>query len=127
MTVGIQINAIRAFGCHGLSDEERARPQPFEVDLEVWLLDDSAVTSDDIDDTVDYDSMASIAVDVVEGSQCKLLEHLAGSIGTRILEQHAALVKSVSVTVRKLHPPMAYHLGSVGVCVEQQLAASAGQ
>jgi dihydroneopterin aldolase len=120
MGVIIKIDSIRAFGRHGLSDEERSRPQPFEVDLNVRLADDEAIRSDNIEDTIDYDNIVSIAVDAVENTQCKLIEHLAGSIGRRILDGHRDRIESVSVTVRKLHPPMSYHVGSVGVCVEQR-------
>ncbi len=120
MAVVINIDSIRAFGRHGLSDEERSRPQPFEVDLKVTLAGDEAVQSDEITDTVDYDRIVSIAVETVENTQCKLIEHLAGSIGRLIMDEHRDKMESVSVTVRKLHPPMVYHVGSVGVCVEQR-------
>ncbi len=118
MGVIINIDSVRAFGRHGLSDEERSRPQPFEVDLKVCLVNDEAARSDSIEDTIDYDSIVSITVEAVESTQCKLIEHLAGLIGGRIMDSHGDKVESVSVTVRKLHPPMTYHVGSVGVCVE---------
>jgi dihydroneopterin aldolase len=120
MVAVINIESVRVFGRHGLSDEERSRPQPFEVDLKVTLAGDEGVWSDEITDTIDYDSIVSIAVDTVENTQCKLIEHLAGLIGRIIMDEYRDKVESISVTVRKLHPPMIYHVGSVGVCVEQR-------
>lgn len=34
----IQLRGIRATGIHGVLPEERVRPQPFEVDLDLWPL-----------------------------------------------------------------------------------------
>jgi dihydroneopterin aldolase len=76
----IELRGLRALGTHGVLPEERTRPQPFEVDidLEVDLLD--AGRSDDLADTVDYGTVAEAVVAAVAGPHLDLLEALAERI-----------------------------------------------
>jgi dihydroneopterin aldolase len=77
---GIELRGLRALGAHGVLQEERDRPQPFEVDidLEVDLL--GAGRSDDLSDTVDYGTVAEAVVAAVAGPHLDLLEALAERI-----------------------------------------------
>jgi dihydroneopterin aldolase len=97
--------------------EEQARPQPFEVDLELRLDLAPAGRSDALSDTVDYDGLAARVVNIVERGGCALLETLA----TRIAEATKAdpRVQSVVVTVRKLRPPVPVDLDHVAVRIER--------
>ena len=61
----IQLRGIRATGIHGVLPEERVRPQPFEVDLDLWVDLATAGASDRLDDTVDYAGIADVAIGVV--------------------------------------------------------------
>ena len=76
----IELRGLRALGTHGVLPEERERPQPFEVDvdLEVDLL--LAGRSDDLADTVDYGTVAEAVVAAVAGPHLDLLEALAERI-----------------------------------------------
>jgi|SRR5579872_3956746 len=86
-------------GRHGVSDEERSRPQPFTVDIEVEADLARAGAGDDIVDTVDYRKLRSIAKDVITGEPAHLIEALAHRIAARSLEIPA--VRAVSVRVAK--------------------------
>ncbi|MCL4434212.1 MAG: dihydroneopterin aldolase [Actinobacteria bacterium] len=114
----IAIDGIRVLGRHGLTPEERERAQPFEIDMLVELSGSNAYSTDDISDTLDYGAIVALAVEVLEGPPHKLLELLAGSIVKRIRNEYGDKVGYVAVTVRKLHPPIEYHVGGVGVTVE---------
>lgn len=98
---------------HGALPEEQHRPQPFEVDLEMELVDRRAAGSDDLADTADYAAAVAAAAAVVSGPSHRLLESLAAAVADAVLADPA--VARVTVAVRKLRPPVPYQLASAGV------------
>lgn len=110
----IEIRDLRAFGVHGVLPHERERAQPFSVDLETWFDVSAAAASDDLCDTVDYGALAQAVAGVVTGTSFALLEALAAAIARRVLDDEPRVTR-VEVVVRKLRPPVAVDLGSVGV------------
>ena len=118
ITDRIEIRDLRVTGVHGVLDEERARPQPFGVDIVAWVDMTAAQQSDDLADTVDYGALAQTAADVVGGRSYRLLEALAGRLASALLITDARL-EAVEVTVRKLHPPLPLDVGSTGVRVRR--------
>jgi len=109
----ILISGLRELGVHGVLPEEQTRAQPFEVDVELEVDLASAAASDDLTDTVDYGAVADAIRDVVRSEHYSLLERLAG----RIAEVCRAddRVSGVTVTVRKLRPPVAAMVDHVAV------------
>ena len=103
-------------GVHGALPEEQQRAQPFEVDLDVAADLTAAGAGDALDDTVDYGAVVAAAEAVVAGELHVLLERVA----TRIADYVLALdrrITSVTVTVRKLRPPVPVHLASAAVTI----------
>jgi len=78
----IVIAGLRELGVHGVLPEEQARPQPFEIDVELEVDLTAAGESDELDDTVDYSAVSEAASRVVKSERYHLLERLA----TRIAE-----------------------------------------
>jgi len=112
----IEIRGLHVLGTHGVLAEERARAQPFEVDLDLALDLGPAGDTDALADTVDYGDVVARVIDVVAGPRSyQLLETLAGVIASEVLVDHR--VVSTTVTIRKLRPPLAAELASVGVRV----------
>jgi dihydroneopterin aldolase len=109
----IEVRALRVVGTHGVLPEEQTRGQPFEVDLDVVADLTAAGRTDSFDDAVDYGAVTRRASDVVTGRSYRLLEALAEGIAEAVLAD--GRVNSVSVGVRKLRPPLAADVGSVGV------------
>jgi dihydroneopterin aldolase len=99
MTDRIVLHDIRVDGRHGVSDEERAAPQPFAVDVELVRDLRRAGASDDLDRTVDYRAVDAIVRDVVGRRSFHLIEAIAETIASEILA--IAAVESVTVRVRK--------------------------
>jgi len=120
---GIELRGLRAVGRHGVLDEERARAQPFEVDLDLELDLGPAGRSDALGDTVDYGAVADAVVRVVQGDHSDLLEHLAERIARAVVEASGASggpdITAVTVTVRKLRPPVPVDLASAGVRIRR--------
>jgi len=113
----VLITGLRESGVHGVLPEERTRAQPFEVDVELAVDVRAAGASDALGDTVDYALVADAVGRVVRDESYQLLERLA----TRIAEECRAdeRVVAVTVTVRKLEPPMDLTLDHVGVRIER--------
>jgi dihydroneopterin aldolase len=111
----IELRGLRALGIHGLLAEEQARPQPFEVDLDIEADLSKAGASDRLDDTLDYGELAGRAAAVVTDEHHALLERMAERIAATVLEDER--VRSVAVTVRKLRPPVPVALDTAAVRV----------
>ena len=117
----IEVRGLRVVGVHGVLPEERERAQPFELDLEISGDFAAAATSDRLGDTADYGLLAARAAAVVATTSFSLLEALAHAVATALLEADGR-VRAVAVTVRKLRPPLALDLDSVGVRLELRRA-----
>ena len=113
----IRIDGLRELGVHGVLPEEQTRPQPFEIDVELYVDLTAASESDDLDDTVDYGAVCEAISRVVRSERYALLERLAA----RIAEVCAVdtRVQRVSVTVRKLHPPVRAMVDHVAVSIDR--------
>ncbi|HWC37876.1 MAG TPA: dihydroneopterin aldolase [Acidimicrobiales bacterium] len=109
----IEVRGLRVVGTHGLLPEEQSRAQPFEIDIDVDADLTVAGRTDAIEETVDYGEVVLRASSVVTGRSYRLLEALAEGIAEAVLAD--GRVTSVGVGVRKLRPPLAADVGSVGV------------
>ena len=99
MSDRITLCGMRFTGRHGVGADERGVPQPFEVDLVLWLDLSRAAASDDLADTVDYAAAFEVARRIVEGRSFHLLEALAGALADAMLA--AFSVDELEVRVRK--------------------------
>lgn len=107
----IRINNLSFRGTHGATEKERLAPQPFRVHiaLTTWRTE---VIREDLEETVDYREPKRIVREVIEGPHCELIETLADTIATRILEDKR--LRSVEVTIEK---PMIWENGVPSVAV----------
>ena len=115
----IRIDGLRELGVHGVLPEEQTRPQPFEIDVQLYVDLSAASESDDLDDTVDYGAVCEAISRVVTSERYALLERLAA----RIAEVCAVdtRVRRVAVTVRKLHPPVRAMVDHVAVSIDREV------
>lgn len=109
----ITITGITGFGFHGVLEHERRDGQTFSVDLEVATNFDSAVTSDDVRDTVNYAELAEIVHAAIVGEPVNLIEKLANQIATDCLDISG--VTTVTVTVHKPQAPIPVPFTNVSV------------
>lgn len=109
----IEVRGLRLMAVHGLLEEERTAPQPFEIDLDLFLDTAAAGRADDIGATADYAAAVDAAVEVLAGPPRLLLESLAEAVAAAVLEDRR--VDAVTVGVRKLAPPVAHEVASAGV------------
>jgi 7,8-dihydroneopterin aldolase/epimerase/oxygenase len=120
----IEVRGLRVEAVHGVLESERARPQPFEMDLDLYLDMDAATQTDDLAQTADYGRAVDAAVAVLRGPSRRLLESLAGAVADAVLDDQR--VDEVAVTVRKLRPPLPHDVVSTGVRVRRRRTADSG-
>ncbi|HEX5466153.1 MAG TPA: dihydroneopterin aldolase [Candidatus Limnocylindrales bacterium] len=113
MSDRIVLHRMRFSGRHGQTPEERAVPQPFEVDVELATNLQPAGVDDDLALTVDYARVFEICRELVEATNFKLLEAIAEGIAHEILREFP--VSEVTVRVRKMKPPISGRLDWAGV------------
>jgi dihydroneopterin aldolase len=113
----IILSGLRALGAHGVLPEEQSRAQPFEIDVELAVDLAPAGRSDALSDTIDYDGLAARVVQIVEAGGLSLLEALADRIAA--VCRADPRVTAVTVTVKKLRPPVPVDVDHVAVRIER--------
>lgn len=96
----IHIDNLRFSGKHGVYEHERKVEQEFDVGIVLEVDTKKAAESDDINNTVDYDTVRTIVRDVIENSSSYLIEKLADVIAQKILKDKQ--IGKVTVTIKKI-------------------------
>lgn len=114
----IELRRLRVLAHCGAGAEERATPQPLEIDLDMVADLAPAGRSDRLGDTVDYGAVCQAAVESATATPAALLEHLAERLAVAVLDGDPR-VEAVTVAVRKLRPPVPHDLASAGVRIHR--------
>lgn len=109
----IRLQNMTFFAHHGQLAAERELGQIFQVDVEMRLDLARAVSSDDLDQAVDYTELYELVKRVVWGSEFRLLEALAGAVVRALADRYRP--EAVTVRVRKPNPPISGQLDYVEV------------
>jgi dihydroneopterin aldolase len=113
----IELRGLRAVGLCGALPEEKVRAQPFEIDLDVEADLRGPGRSDQLADTLDYGAIAAAVELVVTTEQFTLIERMATRIADVVLLDPRAM--AVTVTLRKLRPPVPQHLDTSAVRIRR--------
>lgn len=114
----IELRGLRLAGIVGVLAHEQAQPQPLELDVDVRLDLAAAGASDDLGDTVDYGALCAVAEQVVSTTSYALLEALAEHLAAELLAADPR-VEAVTLSVRKLRPPVPQQLSTSGVRISR--------
>jgi len=110
--LSIELKQLRFHANHGLYKEEKVLGAEFEVDVTVHHYP-ASVPVLHLADTIDY----TVVYEIVKrhmGRPTELLETLATHIAREIFSKFSH-VEEVSVSVRKLNPPIIAFRGGLGV------------
>lgn len=118
MTDRIRLTGLRARGCHGVFDFERAQGQEFVVDITLEVDTRRAADTDDLADTVDYGELAERAVAVISGEPASLLETVAERLAAVCLSGPG--VRAAEVTVHKPQAPIRHEFADVAVTIRRE-------
>lgn len=100
----------------GVYEWERKVPQTIQLDLEIGLKNNSAIHSDQVEDTIDYGKVVLRIQESLKTHHFFLLEKLAEHIAQLIL--HEFLAARVKVSVAKLN--LMSGVKKLGVTIERQ-------
>ncbi|MBU8933832.1 MAG: dihydroneopterin aldolase [candidate division Zixibacteria bacterium] len=93
------------YGYHGVTAAEKETGRRYEVDCELEVDLSEPGQTDELVDTIDYSEVYALIKNTVEGSAFALLERLATSLATKVLDTFP--VYRVTLRVRKMTPPIA--------------------
>lgn len=109
----IHINGIRLHARHGVLPQEQLTGNDYIIDVRVGYDITRAAESDDVKDTLNYAELfATIKEEMMKPS--KLIEHVAGRIVKRLLNEHSGAT-SVRLSITKQNPPMGADCDGAGV------------
>jgi dihydroneopterin aldolase len=111
------IERLEFQGRCGVAPEERRRPQPLAIDLELESYTEPGHIPDNIREVVDYAQVAERIVELGTTHECALLETFAEQILTMLFAEFS--VDRVKLWLRKLAPPLAHATGSVGIQLDR--------
>lgn len=113
----IKISDLRVESHIGVTPEERAVAQSLSVTIELFLDLGPASSSDDLDDSVDYGTVALSAAKQLRANSRQLLEAAAGDLLETLME--LPRVSGVAVELAKLDPPIPERVGPASVRLER--------
>lgn len=117
LTDRIEVRGFEVLVTCGVLDEERTRPQPFQLDLDLHVDLAAAGRSDDLADTVDYGGVCMMLARTLADERFSLLERFAARVAELVLDEPR--VEAVTVTVHKLRPPVPAHVETTGVRIHR--------
>lgn len=95
------LNELRVNGLHGVYEEERVAGNEFSIDVELEGDFTKAIETDQIEDSVDIDQVATLVRDINRQNQFHLIESFADAICRALLIRFPILSRVV-VRVTKL-------------------------
>ena len=112
----ISIEGMEFFAYHGCFKEEQIIGTKFRIDLFLETDTRKAELSDELTDTVNYQTVYGLVKDEM-GTKSKLLEHVGRRILNRIKKEFPA-VERARIKIRKLNPPLGGKMDFVAVELE---------
>jgi FolB domain-containing protein len=101
----------------GVDASERKNPQDCEADIVVWGNSEPGASTDDLSHVIDYAKILSKVLEIADGREYALLETLACSITSGVLQEFP--VTKVLVKVRKRPVALLDKLDYVEVEIEE--------
>ena len=114
----IRLVNMTFYGYHGVSTAEKETGRRFQVDCELAVDLAEAGKTDRLTHTIDYSAVYDLIADIVQNTSFSLLEGLAGTLATRILDVFP--IVEVTVRVRKMVPPISGYVDYIEVEVTRR-------
>jgi len=118
-TIVLRIDRLALHARHGVHAEERTLGQRFFLDIVVTADVGDALSSDKIDDSVDYGALIEAATLTFTGSAFNLIEAAAAAVADDLLKLFPS-VAAVQVTVHKPAAPVKAFVADISATVERQ-------
>ena len=109
----LQINKMQFHAFHGVYEQENKIGNTYIVDLKLGANYNNACKSDKLEDSINYASVFD-EVKSVMNIPCKLIEHLAENICSR-LKSKFPQIQTIEIKVTKKNPPISGQIESVSI------------
>ena len=116
MNDAIFVNGLVLHAYHGVMPHEGKVGQPFVLDLMLDIDLGEASRTDKLKHTVSYELLVKTASEAFCARRYRLVEAAAGAVADAVLDRYP-LIRSIRITVRKPHAPIAATFDDVGVIV----------
>jgi FolB domain-containing protein len=107
----IHIEQLEVFTRIGVPEQERATPQRLKVSVSFWPCRQTRDLGDDIQQAVDYATVAEEIKAFVSDESTSLIETLADQLAAHLLKKFS--LQKVTVEVRKFALPDAKHVSVI--------------
>jgi dihydroneopterin aldolase len=97
---------VEIFATHGVSAAERTKLQRFLLSIRAEFDGSAAKISDEIEHTVNYESLLNTAISAVKNSSFNLIERLAQHVADAVFEKFPPIT-SLRVTIKKFPDDLA--------------------
>jgi len=103
----LSIPGLRLWISLGCSAEERATPQPVDIDIKIQFAQELlGCSTDKLSDVVCYDTLVKQVINALQNRSFHLIEFLAAFIFAAVEKQLQKAEAIVEVTVTKAHHPV---------------------
>jgi len=109
----IRIHNMSFYGYHGVSKAEKEVGKRFTVDVEMVIDTTRAASSDNLNDTINYEEVYRVVGEHVTKNTFHLTETLAEGIADLVYEAFTPI--GLKVRVRKNTPPFPGHLDYIEI------------
>jgi 7,8-dihydroneopterin aldolase/epimerase/oxygenase len=116
MSDAIFVNGLVLHAYHGVMPHEGKVGQPFVLDLALDIDLTEASRTDKLRHTVSYDLLVRTVSEAFCARRYRLVEAAAGAVADAVLDRYP-LLRSIRITVRKPHAPIAATFDDVGVTI----------
>ncbi|MFN8016420.1 MAG: dihydroneopterin aldolase [Acidimicrobiia bacterium] len=114
----VQLRGLKVLAHCGVTDDERSRLQPIEIDIDISSDQAKAASSDDLTYAVNYEPVCDRIIKIASEHQFSLLETFAQNIIEELFDLDNKIT-SITVSLRKMRPPVQAVLTSAGVKVRR--------
>lgn len=115
----IRIKNASFYAYHGVATDEQNLGGKFEIDLELRGDLSAAIEHDSLKQTINYEAVYALVQNIITAKKYRLIEALANTIAKGVLQAFHG-TQSVTVKVRKPHPPVKGVVDFVEVEVTEQ-------
>ena len=113
----IRLEGLSVYAHHGMVAEERSLGQRFEFNVEVDLPHCAACRTDEATDSVAYEGLAAVVVEVATNFRFSLMEALADAVCMELLAEFP--ISRVRLTVSKTAPSIPHSVARATVVLER--------
>jgi len=116
MNTAVSIDNFTVHGYHGVKRQEKELGQKFHIDLS-YKLKTPSFEADSMTNTVCYDEVCNLIIDVSGSRSFNLIENLGQTIIEEMFKKFD-LISDIELKIKKPSAPVRHPLDSVGVSIE---------